>query len=544
MDNKKSYVYLLTIKHGFTQKKNSREIDVSRGKRWIEKMKKLKKTKSLDFVEKENFGWFLRRWPIFCIDDFLSDGGNVSSLEEFISLLRHDLNSTILVSSTRAVDGEKVEFSGEYEPGCLANPYCGRPNCSYSLGERIVKVVKFDMATEFPIREYYTRAIPAEFEVKSAPISICFGNEKSLPNQKRKAEQKYEELRDQLGDARIGKNLKEIIVLEKELESLNKYINLLTSIGNDGAFVSYEYSASKKRDMTFCEKEALIIYIDVQTKRPATLESFITEIEKLIFMLKVENSFLKGNFSVIDFDNNSVSLLLESGERIKYYQSFNGCYVSENDYRIFNQVEGRDWLFGDKQSVKGLLDSFLIKTDNSASVWRYRLKEELKGIRFFSLRSGDTKIALFRKLKQAYYNIMLESLGERKIHNWNLLSQEEWFTLTQEIEKKKKILEYGESIYNLICTAKNLGFSPSSSRKIIRKFGHGKFVLSVMIELMKLGLKPEDTVLVTEKFPEQGSKNKQLKTLNIAAALVVVNGEYSKEVKKIFSEYLSLTWLF
>lgn len=545
MDNKKSYVYLLANKYSFKQKKNSREIDVSRGKRWVKKMKKkLQKTSSLEFVEKEKFGWFLRRWPFFCLNDFLSKGGNAAALEKFISLLRHDLNSTILVSSTRAVDDKKVEFSGEYEPGSSPDPYYGRPNCSYSLGERIVKVVKFDMANELPIREPYTRAIPVKFEVKSAPISICFGNEKSLPNQTRKAEQKYRELRDQLGYARISKKSEEILVLEKKEESLKKYVDLITSIGNDGAFVSYEYSASKKRDMTFCEKEALIIYIDVETKRPATLESFISEIEKLIFMLKVEGSFLKGDFSVLDFDNDSVSLLLGGGERINYYRNFGGCYLSEKDFQTFIQVEGRDWLFGEKMDVTGLGDSFLVKTDNSSYVYHYQLRDELKGIRFFSLRSEDTKIALFRKLKQAYYNIVLGSLGERKIYNWNLLSQEEKTFLAQEIEKRKKILEYSESIYNLICTAKNLGLSPGRSRKIIRKFNHGKFVLSAMIELMELGLTSEDVVPVAERFPEQRSKDKQLKALNIAAALVVLSGEYSEEVKKSFSGYLSIGWLF
>lgn len=505
-----------------------------------EKKKKRKKTSSLEFVEKEKFGWLLRRWPIFSLTDFLHSGGDALGLEKFISLLREDLNSTILVSSSCLVEGEKVEFGGQYEPGHKGD----WPNCSFSLGERIVKVVNLDRGTNFPVREYWTGAIPAQYKIKSAHIFICFGDEEFLSNQIKKAEKKYEELRDRLGHARISQNSEEVLIVGKEVKNLEKYITLINSIGSDGTFVSYELSTSKKRDMTFCEKEALIIYLDVETKRPATLASFITEVEKLIFMLKVEDSFFKGNFSVEDFDDHSVSLLLNEGERIKYHQNFGGCYMSENDCRIFNQVEGRDWLFGEKCIVQGLRDSFLIETDNSSNVYHYQLREELKGIRLFSLRSDKVKTALFQKLKQAYYNITLESLGERKIYNWNLFSKEEKIFLTQEIEKRKKILEYGKSIYDLICIAKGFGLSPSFSRKIIRKFGHGKFVLSTMIELMKLGLISKDVIQVTEKFPEQVSKTKQLKAFNIAAALIVLNGEYSEEVKKTFSEYISIGWLF
>jgi hypothetical protein len=400
------------------------------------------------------------------------------------------------------------------------------------------------MQDKFPFWSW-TSHCPAGCELNSAQITTCFGSEESLPIQIKRAEKKYEECRDTLGCARInGESQEAILALEQELECIKKYIDLITSIGTDGSFVSYEYSTSKKLDMSFCEKEALIIYIDLETKRPVSLESFMKELEKLVFMLKTEDAFSRGDFSVQDFSvyDSYVSLLLKSGELIRYHQIFGGCYLSESDQQIFHKVEELDWLFGDKFEFPGLENSFLLRTNLDGRC--YHLKEELKGIRLFSFRSEKTKTAFFLKLKQAYYNIGLESLGERKIYNWNLLSLEEKNLQAKEIEERKKILAYGESIYNLICAAKNLGISPSVSRKIVRKFSHGKFVLSAVIEIMKLGLKVEDMVSVIEKFPEQGSKNKQLKALNIAAALLVLNGEYSGEVKKAFSEFLSIGWLF
>ena len=490
------------------------------------KMKKTNLLKLFHLNNGKNLG--LNFWPFFPYA-LCGVSEKIDIFSSFVSILKKDIRQTVFafceyktLSLSYVLDGKRIQ------------------NIGYSEEE---------------LKEIRSTCFSSSGFSDQVDIFICFGTEELIENQIEKTQIEFEHTRDMLGYAKIsGKNTKKIKSLTKRVDYLERYLKFVFSIGkHNGVYAIYEKVDNPKMDMTFCKKESLVIYSSEEIENP-TLELLLEDLESLLFKYLVEDSFLNKKFSTIEFGNDYIDLALDCGKKIRF--SLHGEYVNiedlekaESNFDIFS-------LHYQRKEIRHIKGCSKLKDVKSQKYCSLESVGGIKDLRIFnllpefpSIDEKKIKEMLFEKLKEVFRIKMIKDM-EKKVYakNWSssLFSEEEIFSLQKEIEEKRKIIEYGDSVYSIICEAKNLGLAASISRKIIRKFNHGKFILSTMIKFMELGLRAQDVLVVVERFSEQKSKKAQTMVLENSSALTVLSGDYSNNIKKIFSEYLSpdnIKWL-
>lgn len=295
-------------------------------------------------------------------------------------------------------------------------------------------------------------------------ITVCYG-EKPIVEQLEQVRMDLEKTRDLLGLTRIQDplNKKEIFSLEEKNKYLKDYISLLDSIEKkeeDSFFIFYYETKNSQKNKTFLEKDNFLINLE----KGKNFHDLIEEIEKFILNLKLFNKIMEG----LKTDNFQLKVI-NDGPKLKISVHEISLYISIEKSEIRFLDEHRNPIFYFSKEIGEI--SFL----GIINILKSKIRNYLIEKRLDSIEKPDWE----------YYTLL---------NLFPYSSKEEFRLLENEIEEKfiskkktQEALAYKESVYLLILKAKNLGLEIKESRRILRKFKHGKYTLSMFIDLLENG---------------------------------------------------------
>ena len=314
------------------------------------------------------------------------------------------------------------------------------------------------------------------FDQKEQLISICYGR-KPIEDQLIEAALRFERLRDTLGFTRVqNPEDREIPILESKINLLRKYIDLLSSISEATSFVIYKQTKSSRKNMTFSEIKPFLLHWFFSNEK--NLEEIINRLEEAIkkaelaferkkLIKRIKSKIYSGDFTLGVFTKYWDESRLEFSSDID--RGYFAIPVRQCDqYQLYYRS------FSDNNSEPFF--SLRAKVEENK-----KLLTEIKSyLILVASKDPDVKQTFRDYLSLGKYRYWIEFLS----NNLGIDSRE----IDKEIYVKKVSLWRIESVYRLICVAKELGLSPTLSRKILRRFKQGRKVLALVVELLQNGL--------------------------------------------------------